>query len=107
MIAERLSAGHPNSAAMFVCQSRFRNSIIVTLMAERGGVGARAHVSDNVTPLPRVRKKTQRERDGLEGPSLSLAVLYSLVPRLFLTPSPPWASPVQPEEVDTWGGLLI
>ena len=35
LVAEHLSVRHPNSAAhsrfvMFVCQSRFRNSIIVT-----------------------------------------------------------------------------
>ena len=51
VIAERLSARHPNSAArsrlaMFVCmyvrQSRFRNSIIVTLRNSGRSVEARA-----------------------------------------------------------------
>ena len=52
-VAERLSARHPNSGSRsrfvmfvctYVCQSRFRNSIIVTLRnSGSGGVGACVH----------------------------------------------------------------
>ena len=59
LIAERLSARHPNSASrsrfvmfvcMYVCQSRFRNSIIVTLRNSGRSVeeSARAYTTDNV-----------------------------------------------------------
>ena len=55
LIAERLSMRHPNSAAhsrfvMFVCQSRFRNSIIVMLRNSGQSVeeSVRVHTSDNV-----------------------------------------------------------
>ena len=59
IIAERLSARHPNPASRFrfvvfvctyVCQSRFRNSIIVTLRNSGRSVeeSARAYTSNNV-----------------------------------------------------------
>ena len=64
---------------MFVCQSRFRNSIIVTPRNSGRSVEARAHASDNADELrrwelARIRKKKERERDGLEV-RISLAVL--------------------------------
>ena len=57
IIAERLSARHPNSASLsrfVMCQSRFRNSIIVTLRnsgrSVEESVRARTLYSDNPPP---------------------------------------------------------